>query len=53
MKRLDFINKRLSKKMRQGHTSNVDEAMFEYYPVVAKQIIIHQRLKKMVNYYLL
>ena len=39
MKRLDFINKRLHKK-NEARTciNNVDQAMFEYYRVFAKQI---------------
>ena len=66
MKRLDFMNKRLREKNQaKVYIKNVDEAMVEYYHVLAKQIkplhlslnyqifIIHQRIKKMVNYYLL
>ena len=66
MKRLDFINKRLCEKIEaRVYINNVDEAMLKYYRVFAKQInpcrpnpnyqifIIHQYLKKMVNYYLL
>ena len=66
MKRLDFINKRLrDKNQARAYINNVDEAMLEFYRVFAKQIkplplephyqifIIHQRIKKMVNCYLL
>ena len=65
MKRLDFMNKRLCEKNEaRANINNFDEAMFEYYRVFAKQnscqlnlsyqiFIIHQGLKKMVNYYLL
>ena len=67
MKRLDFINKSLPEK-NEARTciNNIDEAMLEYYPVFAKKkknlyhlslnyliFTIHQRLKKMMNYYLL
>ena len=67
MKRFDFMNKRLQEK-NEARTSinNVDEAMLQYYRVFAKKklylyplslnyqiLIIHQRIKKMVNYYLL
>ena len=44
MKRLDFINKRLREKneaymaYNEAYISNVDQAMFEYYRVFAKQI---------------
>ena len=39
MKQLDFINKRLREKNEaRAHINNVDEAMFEYYRVFAKQI---------------
>ena len=39
MKRLDFINKRLhGKNEARAYINNVDEAMFEYYQVFAKQI---------------
>ena len=64
MKRLDFINKRLREKNKaRTYISNADEVMLEYYRVFAKKIspchlrlryqifIIHQRQKKMVNYY--
>ena len=38
-KRLDFINKRLrGKNEAKAYINNVDEAMFEYYRVFAKQI---------------
>ena len=66
MKRLNFINKRLIEKNEsRAYINDVDEAMLEYYRVLAKQIkylspepqlsdfIIHHRIKKMVNYYLL
>ena len=66
MKHLDFINKRLREENEaKTYINNVDEALLEYYRVFAKQIIpyhlslnyqifiIHQRIKKMVNYYLL
>ena len=65
MKRLNFINKRLIEKNEtRAYINDVDEAMLEYYRVLAKQIkslspepqlsdfIIHHRIKKMVNYYL-
>ena len=39
MKQLDFINKRLREKNEaKAYINNVDQAMFEYYRVVAKQI---------------
>ena len=39
MKQLDFINKRLREKNEaRAYINNVDEAMFEYYRVFAKQI---------------
>ena len=39
MKLLDFINKRLHEKNEvRTYINNVDEAMFEYYRVFAKQI---------------
>ena len=40
MKRLDFMNKRLSKKKNEAkaYINNVDEAMVEYYRAFAKQI---------------
>ena len=66
MKRLDFMNKRLREKNEaRTYINNVDEAMLEYYCAFAKNIkslppepdyqifIIHQRIKKMVNYCLL
>ena len=66
MKRLDFINKRLREQNKaRGYINNTNEAMLEYYQIFAKKIkplppepqlsdfIIHQRHKKMVNYYLL
>ena len=66
MKHLDFINKRLREENEaKTYINNVDEALLEYYRVFAKQIIpyhlslnyqifiIHQRIKKMVSYYLL
>ena len=66
MKRHDFINRRLREKNEaKAHINNVDEAMLEYDRVFAKQkslfhlslnyliLTIHQRIKKMVNYYLL
>ena len=65
MKRLDFINKRLrGKNEGRAYINNVDEAMLEYCRVFAKKqslyhlslnyliFTIHQRPKKMVNYYL-
>ena len=66
MKRLDFMNKRLREKNEtKTYINNVDEAMLQYYRVFAKKkklyhlslnyliFTIHQRTKKMVNYYLL
>ena len=68
MKQLDFINKRLREKNEvRTYINNVDEAMLEYYRIFAKKkkslfyqlslsyqiSIIHQRYKKMANYYLL
>ena len=68
MKRLDFMNKRLREKNEtKTYINNVDEAMLQYYRVFAKKkkkklyhlslnyliLSIHQRTKKMVNYYLL
>ena len=67
MKRLDFIDKSLPEKNEARiYINNVDKAMLEYYRVFAKKkknlyhlslnyliFIIHQRPKKMVNYYLL
>ena len=39
MKRLDFINKSLSEKNEaRAYINNVDEAMFGYYQVFAKQL---------------
>ena len=39
MKRLNFMNKRLREKNEaRTYINNVDEAMFEYYRVFAKQI---------------
>ena len=39
MKRLDFINKKLREKNEaRAYINNVDEAMLEYYRVLAKQI---------------
>ena len=39
MKRLDFINRRLHEKNEEkAYINNVDEAMLEYYLVLAKQI---------------
>ena len=39
MKRSDFINKRLREKNEaRAYINNVDEAVFEYYSVFAKQI---------------
>ena len=39
MKQLDFINKRLREKNEaRAYINNVDEAMFEYYRIFAKQI---------------
>ena len=65
MKRLDFINKRLCEKNESSaYINNVDEVMFEYCRVFAKQIKplppepqlsdFYNLLKdqKMVNYYL-
>ena len=38
MKRLDFINKRLREKNEaRAYISNAEEAMLEYYRVVAKK----------------
>ena len=66
IKRLDFINKRLRKKMKQGHTStilmrkclniveNLQKKLSLYRLSPSFQIFaIHQRIKKMENYYLL
>ena len=67
IKRIDFINKILRKKNEAGtYINNVDEAMLEYYRIFRKKskafatraainqtFINHQRIKKMVNYYLL
>ena len=67
MKRLDFMNKRLREKNEtKTYINNVDEPMLKYYRVCAKKkkklyhlslnyliFTIHQRTKKMVNYYLL
>ena len=68
MKRLDFMNKRLREKNEtKTYINNVDEAMLQYYRVFEKKkkkklyhlslnyliFTIHQRTKKMVNYYLL
>ena len=66
MKRLDLVNKRLRERNEaRAYIKNVDEAMLEYYCVFVKKksfcnlslsyqtFIIHQRHKKMVNYYLL
>ena len=67
MKRLDFIDKSLPEKNEARiYINNVDKAMLEYYRVFAKKkknlyhlslnyliFTIHQRPKKMVNYYLL
>ena len=66
MKRLDLINKRLCERNQaRAFIENVDEAMLEYYRVFAKKkslyhlslcyqiFIVHQRHKKMANYYLL
>ena len=66
IKRLHFINKRLREKNEaKAYINNVDEAILEYYCVFGKKLslrhlslsyqnfIIHQRHKKMVNYYLL
>ena len=61
------MNKRLREKNKaRAHINNVDQAMLEYYRVFAKKIRplppepelsdffpIHQRIKKMVNYFLL
>ena len=66
IKRLDFINKRLREKMRQGHAStmlmkqcfNTIEhlqnklSLYRLSPNY-RIFIIHQKIKKMVNYYLL
>ena len=63
MKRLDFINKRLREK-NEARTSinNVDEAILSsicktnkalyHLNLIYEIFIIHQRIKKMVNYYL-
>ena len=66
MKWLDFINKRQREtQAAKAYINNAYEAMLEYYRVFGKKIkplhlslsyqifIIHQRTKKMVNYYLL
>ena len=66
MKRLGFINKRLREQNKaRTYINDTDEAMLEYYRIFTKRIkpyhltlsyqifIIHQRHKKMVNYYLL
>ena len=66
MKRLDFIKKDYVKKIRQGHTSTMlmkqclntiaylQNKQSVYHPSLNYQIsIIHQRIKKMVKYYLL
>ena len=66
MKRLDLINKRLPEQNKaRAYINGTDEAMLEYYRIFAKKkspyhlspnywiFIIHQRHKKMVNYYLL
>ena len=66
MKRLDLINKMLRERNEaRAYINNVDEAMLECCRVFAKKLnlyhlslnyqiyIIHQRHKKMANYYLL
>ena len=66
MKRLDLINKTLRKRNEaRAYINNVDEEMLECYCVFAKKLnvyhltlnyqiyFIHQRHKKMANYYLL
>ena len=66
MKRLDFINKRLREKNdTKAYINNVDEAMLEYYRMLAKKIkslppepelsdFSHlSETQKMANYYFL
>ena len=66
MKRLDFINKRLREKNdAKAYINNVDEAMLEYYRMLAKKIkslppepelsdFYHlSETQKMANYYIL
>ena len=66
MKRFDLINKRLRERNEErAYINNLDKAILEYYRVFAIQIkplppflnyrifIILQKLKKMVNYYVL
>ena len=66
MKWINFISKRLREKMRQGHTSrmlmkqclNTIEYLQPKEPLYLLSLnyqifIIHQRITKMVNYYLL
>ena len=65
MKRLDFINKRLREKNdAKAYINNVDEAMLEYYRMLAKKIkslppepelsdFYHlSETQKMANYYI-
>ena len=52
MKRLDFINKRLREKHDASvYIKNIDEAMLEYYRVVAKQIKLLPPVPQLSDFY--
>lgn len=67
MEQFDFINQKLRQKhVTKTYMDNVDDAMLGYYRVFAKRILklyyqsrnyqvfsIHEKYRKMANYYLL